>query len=116
LSNSDNLYIFNLYKTIIINPGTQEEKTTKQEIYPELIQNMHEGQYYKIQLAFVDEEQQTGYWSTAGVTKLIGYPLETKVEYSGGICLGTYTPNILDPNEILYSSYFILKHNGNIIE
>lgn len=80
-----------------------------------LTDHMHEGQYYKIQMAFVDESGQTGYWSTAGVTKLIGLP-QGSIEYQKNLCTGIYTPNENDLNETLYSSYFVLKYNNNIVE
>ncbi len=103
----DNLYKFNLYEA---------DGITINSTHQALFESMHEGQYYKFQMAFVEEENQVGYWSTAGIAKLIGLPQKLELEYQGNLCIGTYKSNNNDLNETLYSSSFVLKYNNKIIE
>lgn len=73
------------------------------------------GQYYKIQLAYIDEYGDTGYYSTVGVIK---YTTEPSV-YIQGLTFGKINPNLYqyigvysqengDTTEKMYSSNFQL--------
>lgn len=73
------------------------------------------GQFYKVQLAYKNEEG-TGFYSTIGIIKYTAEPslkLETKDQQ---IYVGTYT-QAKDPTEKVYSYCFTLTDgNGEVIE
>lgn len=76
--------------------------------------NFNLSDHYKIQVAFIDTTETIGYFSTVGVCKLISVPT-LQLNQQGENWIGTYTTN--DFEDLLYSSYFVLKdENGQIIE
>lgn len=74
------------------------------------------GQYYKLQIAYIDNNNQEGYFSTVGVTKYTSAPLVYIDKLSIGALNGSQTEyvgayqqeNGKDLTEKLYSSYFVL--------
>lgn len=83
---------------------------------------LYVGQYYKIQIAYVDNYNQAGYFSSIGVTKYTSAPrVYIDKLVAGGLSgaqeeyIGTYE-QIEDLTEKLYSSYFVLyDENENIL-
>ncbi len=78
--------------------------------------NFNLSDHYKIQVAFIDADatKTIGYFSTVGVCKLISVPT-LQLNQQGENWIGVYTTN--DFEDLLYSSYFVLKdENGQIIE
>ena len=85
------------------------------------------GQYYKIQIAYIDEDQVIGYYSSIGVIKFTTLPTlfidgisETEINNHQYHYIGVYQQNRnnnQDSTEKVYSSRFILKDsNNNIIK
>lgn len=82
------------------------------------------GQYYKVQLAYIDEDLQIGYYSTVGVIKYTVRPTviidkidRSKVNNHQYAYTGVYSQYKGDPTEKVYSSRFVLTYNdGTIIE
>lgn len=80
------------------------------------------GQFYRVQLAFVDQADIIGYFSTIGVIKYTGMPEVTLVGLNRAITnmhtydyVGKYE-QILDPTEKLYSSRLCLYNsNGGLV-
>ena len=80
------------------------------------------GSYYKFQLAYIDQNENTGYYSTVGVCKCTARPtvniegLNLQINNSHKYSYTGYYNNIDDPTEKVYSYQFILTDkNGNII-
>lgn len=81
------------------------------------------GQYYKIQIAFVNEDGVVGHYSTVGVVKCTTKPTVTIENMSFGIInshnyyyTGVYSQQGGDTSEKLYSSRFkVYDEDGNII-
>lgn len=81
------------------------------------------GQYYKIQIAFVDEDGVVGHYSTVGVVKCTTKPTVTIENMSFGVInshnyyyTGVYSQEGGDTSEKLYSSRFkVYDENGVII-
>lgn len=82
------------------------------------------GQFYKIQIAFIDKEGTVGHYSSIGVTKRTTAPVVSIEKMSFGIInshnyyyTGVYSQQDRDTTEKLYSSRFKLyDENGNIIK
>ena len=85
--------------------------------------NLTVGQFYKVQLAFIDETNTVGYYSSTAVAKYTTKPL---IELSGlkpnatnnhiYNYTGIYSQKAGDATEKLYSSRFVLKNSsGEII-
>ena len=80
------------------------------------------GQFYRIQIAFVDSEGVLGYFSTVGVVKYTGYPTISivgteidKTNIHSYDYVGKYEQT-MDPTEKLYSSQLVLyDYNGKIV-
>ena len=80
------------------------------------------GSYYKFQLAYIDQNENTGYYSTVGVCKCTARPtvniegLNLQINNSHKYSYTGYYNNIDDPTEKVYSYQFILTDkNGNVI-
>ena len=82
------------------------------------------GQYYKIQLAYIGEDLQIGYYSTVGIIKYTIRPTvfidrinQSKVNNHQYAYTGVYSQYKRDPTEKVYSSRFVLTHsNGTVIK
>lgn len=75
------------------------------------------GQYYKIQIAYVNHNNQVGYYSDVAIVKYTGQPVVAFEGLSTAAAnthrynyIGTYT-NATDPSEIVYSYCFNLYDN-----
>ena len=72
------------------------------------------GQYYKIQLAYINSENQVGYYSTIGVIKCTRRPTVEIAGLTGEVnphtyeYVGVYSQYKKDPTEKVYSSRFLL--------
>jgi hypothetical protein len=76
--------------------------------------NANLGDQFKIQVAFKDLEHTIGYYSTVGVCKLIAKP-ELKISLNNKNWTGVYINS--QPDELLYTSQFVLKNDlDQIIE
>lgn len=84
--------------------------TDKVTLYP--------GQYYKIQMAYVDTSGVIGYYSTVGVIKYTTVPnIGISEETDGSTYVGYYSQEGGDLTEKVYSYRFDLTDsNGNIVE
>lgn len=77
------------------------------------------GQYYKVQIAYVDDSDEIGYYSSVGIIKYIGAPSITctqRTDMGDFYYRGVYTPNEDDKTEKFYSSHFDLYENNVLIE
>ena len=76
---------------------------------------LKEGQYYKVQLAYIDEDMQIGYYSTVGVVKYTIQPT-VFIDNLDSSCVnnhqyhytGVYSQYRRDTTEKVYSSRFVL--------
>ena len=80
------------------------------------------GQYYKIQLAYIDVNNEVGYYSTIGVVKYTTRPIitiagldESKVNAHQYAYTGVYSQYGKDSTEKVYSSRFLLTDSDNKI-
>lgn len=79
------------------------------------------GQYYRVQLAYIDSTNTIGYYSTVGVIKYTSKPIVTLVDLDDknpNIHLYDYIGSYVqeeDPTEKLYSSQLILRDNEDNI-
>lgn len=81
------------------------------------------GQFYRAQIAFIDNNNITGYFSTVGVIKYTGFPIVEILDlerlnsnFHLYDYVGSYTQEI-DPSEKLYSSrFYIYNQSGEIIK
>lgn len=80
------------------------------------------GQFYKIQLAFIDETQTIGYYSTTAVVKYTTKPIvsisglaSAKVNSHLYSYTGLYSQNAGDATEKMYSCRFLLTDSHNQI-
>jgi hypothetical protein len=85
--------------------------------------NLTLGQYYKVQLAFIDTTSTVGYYSSTAIAKYTAKPLV----YINGLLptqtnnhiysyTGVYSQQVGDATEKLHSSRFILKDSsGNVV-
>ncbi len=88
------------------------------------IGKLNAGQFYKIQIAYVDTYGVVGYYSTVGVVKYTDRPsitiegLDTlKINNFNHSFVGVYTPGDDDPTEKEYSYRFIITDSAdNIVE
>ena len=105
----------NAYSFDILNTCTATFKLTK---------NLYTiGQYYKIQIAFIDEAGVVGHYSTVGVVKCTTKPTVSIENMSFGVInshnyyyTGVYSQEGGDTSEKLYSSRFkVYDENGVII-
>ena len=85
---------------------------------------LKEGQFYKVQLAYIDKNLEVGYYSTVGIVK---YTIRPTVEIANledspvnphrYSYTGVYSQYKRDPTEKIYSSRFLLTHSdGTIIK
>ena len=77
------------------------------------------GQYYKVQIAYVDGTDEIGYYSSVGIIKYIATPSITctqRTDMGDFYYRGVYTPNEEDKTEKFYSSHFDLYENNVLIE
>ena len=108
-------------KSLITVEGTSaiinipELRTLDEGIGNSIYQKLNIGQYYKIQLAYVSNNDSiVGYYSSVGVIKFTAEPFygvaQPEVEYAVAYPEydGTYMPNPLDPTEKWYSYQFDL--------
>lgn len=74
------------------------------------IKNFSKG-FYKVQIAYIAEDQSVSPYSTVGVIKYSKEPnLSIIIKNKNPLSIiGEYTPK--DPSEKLYSSYFVIKQN-----
>ena len=106
-----NNYIDTVNNEIVITDFTQDNIGSKLNIQ----------QYYKIQLAYIDEHNNTGYYSSVGVVKFTAKPtIECeKINSYEFLFRGYYTPNNADKTEKFYSYHFELQRghieNSNFI-
>lgn len=85
---------------------------------------LKEGQYYKIQLAYIGEDLEIGYYSTVGVIKYTKKPSviidnldDGSVNSHSYSYTGVYSQHYADPTEKVYSSRFLLTDfNGAVIK
>lgn len=82
--------------------------------YIPIINKLKAGNYYKLQLAFIDTNNIVGYYSTVGTFKLIATPI-TELDYNNGEIIFKYTPNQFDINEKLYTTKFYLYNQNTEI-
>ena len=79
------------------------------------------GQYYKVQLAYIDSEGQVGYYSTIGVVKYTCRPHIEIAGLTGEInahtyeYVGVYSQLDKDPTEKVYSSRFLLTDADGVV-
>ena len=75
------------------------------------------GQYYKIQIAYIEENDSTiGYYSSVGVIKYTAKP-EVELEQQYDVFIGTYRPSDEDKTEKWYSYKFdLIKIDGDVTE
>ena len=80
------------------------------------------GQYYKVQLAYIDINNEVGYYSTIGVVKYTTHPIitiagldESKVNAHQYAYTGVYSQYGKDSTEKVYSSRFLLTDSNNKI-
>ena len=80
------------------------------------------GQYYKVQLAYIDVNNEVGYYSTIGVVKYTTHPIitiagldESKVNAHQYAYTGVYSQYGKDSTEKVYSSRFLLTDSDNKI-
>ena len=79
------------------------------------------GQYYKVQLAYIDSEGQVGYYSTIGVVKYTCRPHIKIAGLTGEInahtyeYVGVYSQLDKDPTEKVYSSRFLLTDADGVV-
>lgn len=85
------------------------------------VSNFVLGQYYKVQIAYVDKTGEVGYYSSVGIIKYSAKP-EISLEGLGdneatsGDFTGVYNQTNGDPTEKIYSYRFdIIDNNDNII-
>lgn len=80
--------------------------------------NLHIGQYYKIQMAYRGIDGLIGYYSTIGIVKYTASPqIGIEEETDGSNFIGYYSQDGGDVTEKVYSYCFELTDsNGNIIE
>ena len=108
--------IFGTFESVALN---LEEDTALFNLY-NIRSQLSVGQFYKVQIAYVGQNDEVGYYSNVGVIKYTALPTLTlnlnleeynlpKVDY-----IGTYTNNE-DPTEKAYSYQFIIKDSNNII-
>lgn len=81
---------------------------------------LHIGQFYKIQLAYLDKNNnnQPGYYSTVGVVKYTAKPTVEILEMSDGTTfIGRYGQDAEKPDitEKVYSYRFDLRDNNNVL-
>ena len=86
------------------------------------IGKLNAGQFYKIQIAYIDKSNVVGYYSTVGVVKYTDRPsitidgLDTlKINNFNHSFVGTYTPGDNDPTEKEYSYRFVITDSANNI-
>lgn len=86
------------------------------------IEKLNAGQFYKIQIAYIDTFDVVGYYSTVGVVKYTDRPsitiegLDTlKINNFNHSFVGVYTPGPDDPTEKEYSYRFIITDSANNI-
>lgn len=88
------------------------------------IEKLNAGQFYKIQIAYIDTYGVIGYYSTVGVVKYTDRPsitiegLDTlKINNFNHSFVGTYMPGPDDPTEKEYSYRFVITDSAdNIVE
>ena len=79
------------------------------------------GQYYKVQLAYIDSEGQVGYYSTIGVVKYTCRPHIEIAGLTGEInahtyeYVGVYSQLDKDPTEKVFSSRFLLTDADGVV-
>lgn len=87
----------------------------------------NEGQYYKVQLAFVDSSNTVGYYSTVGVIKCVAKPLQVTIANFTTATTNQFTNEFIgvyeqdtrfgDSTEKVYSySFTLTDKEGNIID
>ena len=96
------------------------------EYNPDVVEALHIGQHYKIQLAFVDLNGIIGYWSNVATIKCVAEPAlsianydETDANPFTNVIVGCYEQNTNtgDSSEKVYSYQFQLwDKNGTIID
>lgn len=87
------------------------------------IEKLNAGQFYKIQIAYIDDDNNYGYFSTVGIIKYTQMPNviidnldKNRINNFGHTYIGLYTPGPNDPTEREYSFRFIFTdENNNII-
>ena len=78
------------------------------------------GQYYKVQIAFVDSTDEVGYYSSVGVTKYTSYP-SVEIQnlkdnmYSSGIFNGVFTQSE-DKTELPYKYQFLVYDGKEVFD
>ena len=75
------------------------------------------GQYYKVQLAYIDNNMNIGQYSTVGVFKYTDKPQLSIEQFDQGKpILSVYTPPQTDLNEKLYSYKYNIYKNNELVE
>lgn len=85
---------------------------------------LKEGQYYKVQLAYINEDLEVGYYSTVGIVKYTIRPTVTianlddsRINSHQYSYTGVYSQYRMDPTEKVYSSRFLLTlSDGTVVK
>lgn len=110
-------------KVIGLNDDSLKDILVKQEIEFDISNlNLVIGQFYKVQLAFIDRTETVGYYSSTAVAKYTTKPLVTisglnanKTNNHAYRYLGNYSQQYGDATEKMYSSRLVLKDNLNVV-
>ena len=88
-----------------------------------IAEKFNEGQYYRVQLAYVDNDDVVGYYSTVGIIKCVARPTVNIDDFDRGLvnsltrnfCVGVYTQDTRfgDSTEKAYSYIFNLWDSDN---
>ncbi len=129
---STNTYLVSDYRAVQYDPESniasfefsQNEKSEKN-----FASLFNEGQYYRVQLAFIDKANEIGYYSTVGIIKCVAPPLSDTVIIDGyqtnsinslkNNITGVYTQNTYygDTTEKVYSYKFDIYNSvGTLLE
>ena len=104
--------------------STEFDKDTQQVLFEFNSSKFKTGMFYKVQLAYIDKNNQYGYYSTVGVIKYTTQPevaiegLEASALHSDSRAyIGTYSQYNGDVTEKIYSYNFtIYDENGGVVE
>lgn len=86
------------YVQFVLRSSNEEQKA--------IIDKLHKGQFYKLQLAYLDNGQQVGYYSTVGVAKYTTRP---------EIHVNDFVEGFINMHRYEYTGYYSQK-NGDVTE
>ena len=112
------VYIKDLYNNFITTINSKSYSLTNQEAFFTINETLLTiGQYYKIQLAYKDQNDEIGYYSSVGIIKYTSQPtVKIKPLNEGGSnqiqseFIGVFSSE--DFTEKLYSSYYVLTDSS----